>query len=406
MHDYRLDYIKMDFNGNLTSSENYEASGARLWNHYQGLFELWSYMRERYPDLVVENCSSGSLRMDPAIAAHTDTHWVSDEVSPHYNLAMDFAMTYLFPPEICNHWTTFPETSPSLDLQGNFRTSMMGQFGLSGSILEWEPETLETARHAISEYKRIRPRLRRSEVYHLTGQIDPREPNTFQAAQYFDPSTGGSLLFAFRAGDAANEFQVGTARNRFRNHLPDSGPRAIATGDGGSIATGVAARAADARILGADRDRSPGQRRAPLRVKRLTVSIRAGSEPAAGATLLSTVAGLMLPKFRHSSPPGCRPGRIPRRLLPRADRLFESRDFNTTGNQLKKRGAKYEEQPEPNTPNRPDRPGLDSVGFRVRLTRPRITDFPGPASPGRKRGAGFYHRGAGELHCRRGFQDL
>ena len=209
MHDYRLDYIKMDFNGNLTSSENYEASGARLWNHYQGLFELWSYMRERYPDLVVENCSSGSLRMDPAIAAHTDTHWVSDEVSPHYNLAMDFAMTYLFPPEICNHWTTFPETSPSLDLQGNFRTSMMGQFGLSGSILEWEPETLETARHAISEYKRIRPRLRRSEVYHLTGQIDPREPNTFQAAQYFDPSTGGSLLFAFRAGDAANEFQVG-----------------------------------------------------------------------------------------------------------------------------------------------------------------------------------------------------
>ena len=209
MHDYRLDYIKMDFNGNLSSSENYEASGERLRNHYRGLFQLWSYMRERYPDLVVENCSSGSLRMDPAIAAHTDTHWVSDEVSPHYNLAMDFAMTYLFPPEICNHWTTFPETTPSLDLESNFRTSMMGQFGLSGSILEWEPGTLELAHRTISEYRRVRPHLRRSEVYHLTGQIDPREPKTFQAAQYFDPSTGRSLLFAYRAGDEANEFQVG-----------------------------------------------------------------------------------------------------------------------------------------------------------------------------------------------------
>ena len=208
MRDYQLDYIKMDFNGTLTSSENFEESGQRLWGHYRGLFELWSYMRERYPDLVVENCSSGSLRMDPSIAGYTDTHWVSDEVGAHFNLAMDFAMTYLFPPEICNHWTTFPETTSSLDLESNFRTSMMGQFGLSGSILEWEPETLEIARRTITEYKRIRPRIRRSEVYHLTGQIDPKEPKTFQAVQYLDPLTGTSLLFAFRAGDPAHEFTV------------------------------------------------------------------------------------------------------------------------------------------------------------------------------------------------------
>ncbi len=208
MRAYQLDYIKMDFNGNLTSQENFEESGQRLWNHYRGLFELWSYLRTQYPELVVENCSSGSLRMDPSIAAVTDTHWVSDEVGAHFNLAMDFAMTYLFPPEICNHWTTFPESTPSLDLESNFRTSMMGQFGLSGSILEWEPETLEVARRTIAEYKKIRPRLRRSEVYHLTGQVDPEGPNSFQAAQYFDPSTGASLLFAFRAGDARIQFEV------------------------------------------------------------------------------------------------------------------------------------------------------------------------------------------------------
>ena len=105
-------------------------------------------------------------------------------------------------------WTTFPENTPSLDLESNFRTSMMGEFGLSGPILEWEPEVLEIARRTIAEYKQIRPRLRRSEVYHLTGQVDPNEPSTFQAAQYFDPLTGTSLLFAFRAGDPANEFSV------------------------------------------------------------------------------------------------------------------------------------------------------------------------------------------------------
>ena len=42
----------------------------------------------------------------------------------------------------------------------------------------------------------------------MTGQIDPKEPNSFQVVQYFDPLTGSSLLFAFRAGDPASEFSV------------------------------------------------------------------------------------------------------------------------------------------------------------------------------------------------------
>ena len=42
----------------------------------------------------------------------------------------------------------------------------------------------------------------------MTGQIDPKEPNTFQAVQYLDPDTGASLLFAFRAGAPMNEFNI------------------------------------------------------------------------------------------------------------------------------------------------------------------------------------------------------
>ncbi len=213
MRSYQLDYIKMDFNTNLgNGGDPGPDSKDPLWAHYQGLISLWTYMHEKYPRLVIENCASGSLRMDAALAALTDTHWVSDEVSDYRNLAMNYAMTFVFPPEICNHWTCFPKSSPAMDLESAFRVSMMGQFGLSGSILKWDKAILTHARSAIAEYKELRPLIRQAEVYHLTAQVDVENPRTFQAAQYFVPETGESLLFAFRANDPASQFRVALKR--------------------------------------------------------------------------------------------------------------------------------------------------------------------------------------------------
>jgi hypothetical protein len=117
-------------------------------------------------------------------------------------------MTYLFPPEICNHWTCFPKVSQALNLESIFRATMMGELGLSGSILEWDQQTLAQAQKAIGQYKAFRPLLRQSEVYHLTPQVNVEHPRTFQAAQYFVPGSGESLLFAFRANDPADHFTV------------------------------------------------------------------------------------------------------------------------------------------------------------------------------------------------------
>ena len=209
MERYRLDYIKMDFNANLGDGGDpvIETEDA-LWEHYRGLMELWGYMRKRYPDLVIENCSSGSLRMGPSIASMTDTHWVSDEVSDNSNLAMNFAMTYLFPPEICNHWTVFPKDSQTMNLETAFRVSLMGEAGISGSILDWDEKTSQMAGESIALYKEIRPMIREAEVHHLTDQVNMAEPRTWQVAQYQVPKTGASLIFAFRANDPNENHRI------------------------------------------------------------------------------------------------------------------------------------------------------------------------------------------------------
>ena len=199
---YQLDYIKMDFNTDPYDGGDRHPDGHDpLWAHYRGLADLWKHMRSKYPNLVIENCSSGSLRQDVFGAAHTDTHWVSDAVRNNDNLAMNFGMTYAFPPEICNHWTCFPEASGFMDLQTCFTVTMLGQFGLSGAITTWDAETLYHAADRIALYKQFRPLLRNADVFHLTDQVDHKSPATVQAVQYLDPESGRSVLFVFRAGD-------------------------------------------------------------------------------------------------------------------------------------------------------------------------------------------------------------
>jgi len=209
---YSLDYIKMDFNTDLlVTGDRDERGNERLWAHYSGLADMWTEMRAKYPNLVIENCSGGSRRQDLFTAALTDTHWLSDEIVGEKSLAINFGATYLFPPEICSHWTCTPRSTPVLDLQSEFTVNMMGMLGFSGAILAWDDETLFHAADRVALYKLIRPWLRKSEVYHLTEQVDYDNPRLIQAAQYHDSANDRSLLFVFHGG--APEFEA-----RFKLH--------------------------------------------------------------------------------------------------------------------------------------------------------------------------------------------
>lgn len=202
---YKLDYIKMDFGTDLkVDSEKYTDQPDPLWRHYRGLVKLWEHMRSNYPDLIIENCSSGSLRHDLLTAAHSDTHWLSDAVKNEDNLVMGFGATYLFPPETCNHWTCYPnKSSEVMDVESCFTAAMMGQMGISGPATSWDEKTCHCAAERIALYKKIRPLIRNADVYHLTDQVKRSKMDMIQAVQYLDRQKNQSVVFVFQGGDTA-----------------------------------------------------------------------------------------------------------------------------------------------------------------------------------------------------------
>jgi alpha-galactosidase len=213
----RLDYLKMDFNATIpVDGERLAPDADPLYGHYRQLAGLWLGLRSAHPALILENCASGSLRQDAMTAALTDTHWISDNVDNLSSLAIVYGATVLFPPEICSHWTCYP--APGLNhypgpggplaLESQFTVNMMGHFGLSGRIWDWDARTRRVAAERILRYKRLRSILREADVFHLTPQANFKAPASVQALLYLQPRSNKGLLFAFQGGDPSNEARI------------------------------------------------------------------------------------------------------------------------------------------------------------------------------------------------------
>ena len=217
---YRLDWIKIDYNidaGDRFDPASPERAGARLHDHITAYYRWLDELRTRHPQLVVENCSSGALRFDTGILAHTHTTWVSDVVAPKQSLQLGYGCTLQFSPEQCNHWMVGDKDSGEVDPNAPpgwwdfmFRVPMTGQFGISSRILEWSPALRDRAVANVALYKRIRGTITGADVYHLTPAPDHNRPTGWMALQYVAPAGGRSVLLAYRlsGGAAAQAFRL------------------------------------------------------------------------------------------------------------------------------------------------------------------------------------------------------
>ena len=207
--DYGIQWLKIDYNIEIGNEFDPPSTDARRGDvlHQQIIdyYEWLDEVRAAHPNLVIENCSSGGLRFDSGIMAHTNTTWLSDEVRPKPSLQLAYGCTLQFTPGVCNHWmvgdTTdghvLPTDSPEWwDFM--FRVPMNGQFGISSKVFDWPPDLLSHAAGNVALYKRIRNTIATADVYHLTPQPAHNDPVGWMAIQYAAPNGAKSVVTAYR----------------------------------------------------------------------------------------------------------------------------------------------------------------------------------------------------------------
>ena len=218
VRDYGLEWIKIDYN--IDVGEQFDGAGDALYRHLMSYYAWLDEVRAAHPGLVIENCSSGGLRFDLGIMAHTHTTWLSDVVEPVASLQLGYGCTLEFTPEACNHWmvgdgdgqrASVDLTRPAAWWDFLFRAPMNGQWGISSQVFGWNEALLERAQENVALYKKIRGLLRDADVYHLTPAPAHNNPTGWMAVEYVSEDRKHSVVMAYRLGQSTPQ-QIFTLR--------------------------------------------------------------------------------------------------------------------------------------------------------------------------------------------------
>lgn len=97
---YHAGFIKFDFNQDLKLDIHQHA----FKDYFKGYDDFIKKIRNRYPDLYLENCASGGLRMNLANGMDFDSFWLSDNQSPYEGMRIFKDTIRRMPPQMIEKW--------------------------------------------------------------------------------------------------------------------------------------------------------------------------------------------------------------------------------------------------------------------------------------------------------------
>lgn len=252
--DYCADWIKIDFNldpgAGCNRTDHGHGDGDGLHQHYIGLYEVFDRIRAEFPEVLLESCSSGGLRIDLGILQHVHAAFLSDPDWPEHSLQVFWGASEMLPPDACLHFSysdwvgdhpsqRFKPDDPSLTpgrLDYFIRTGMLGAFGISQRLPilpDWVAERFQA--HAALYRETIKRFVREADVYRLTEQpLRDGLGDRWAAFQYAMPDRSEMLLFVFRldGGEAERTIRLEGLESDAFYALEEIG----GAGDGGEAA--------------------------------------------------------------------------------------------------------------------------------------------------------------------------
>jgi alpha-galactosidase len=188
-----ISYLKWDHNRDLLEAGS--GPGGEPGVHAQTLavYRLLDELRERHPDVEIESCSSGGLRVDLGILERTDRVWASDCIDPLERQLIQRWTSQLLPPELVGSHVgdaTSHTTHRSNDLSFRAGTALFASFGIEWDVTRAsEQDRAELARW-VALYKEVRGLL------HTGTTVRADQHDESSAVHGVVAADGGDGLFA------------------------------------------------------------------------------------------------------------------------------------------------------------------------------------------------------------------
>lgn len=217
-------WLKVDFNldpgPGCSRTDHGHDAGDGLYEHYRGLYAVLAELRSRHPALIVEDCSSGGLRLDLGLLSQVHCGFLSDPDWTEFQLQLLWGASQLLPAASIYHfsesqWRGFhafqnldPASIGEAEFDASLRAVMLHRFALSLRLHELSPTQRQRVREHAEVYREhVVPALRDHGVIRaLTPQ--PRREGGGERWPAFQLSAGERQLVLAIALPGAGRSQV------------------------------------------------------------------------------------------------------------------------------------------------------------------------------------------------------
>lgn len=158
VEDYGAGYIKMDYNINAGIGTEYlaDSAGDGLLEHNRAYLEWLDGVFERYPQIIIENCGSGGMRLNDAMLRRHSIQSSSDQTEYTHYAAISAAAPAALTPEQNAVWSYPLSDADAEQTAFNMVNAMTMRIHQSGHLARLSGENKALIREAVDYYKSYR----------------------------------------------------------------------------------------------------------------------------------------------------------------------------------------------------------------------------------------------------------
>ena len=176
VNEYGVGYIKMDYNiePGIGTELDADSVGAGLLAHERAYLAWLDSVFKKYPDLVIENCSSGGLRIDYALLSRYSIQSTSDQEDYQNYASIAVNAPAGLTPEQAAVWSYPQRNGDEEETIFNMVNAMLLRIHQSGHLAELSPERVALVKEGIAYYKEIRSDIKKALPDWPIGLADTR----------------------------------------------------------------------------------------------------------------------------------------------------------------------------------------------------------------------------------------
>lgn len=221
LYDNGFRYIKIDYNADCAPGcDGSEESPAENLRQVRKCYAQWlETILEAYPDLIIEHCASGGLKLDYDNLTRGSLASITDQWNYRLTSPILFNVSKLVHPVQCQVWSTLKPDMDLTTMAFTLTNSMSGRMCISGVVSEFEEDKQALIRQAVSFYQRHRNILCAPRIRYHSQPEKIMDPHPFHAMELLSQDgktsmvwlSGSSFSGSFSFAPELQDFRIADA---------------------------------------------------------------------------------------------------------------------------------------------------------------------------------------------------